>query len=251
MLRRHDRQQSIINKLRAEGTLSIAGLAQEYGVSDETIRRELKVLEEEGTVVRLHGGVRLAPQRLEGPLEMRKQQNAEAKIRIAAAAATFVANGDIIFIDAGTTSCYVAQALARHHALTVVTNSLEVATQLGGINGNKLFLAGGQMDYDYLAFSDSYARDYVGGFTPHLAILSVGAISLDQGLMDFHPGEAAISKIAYATAQRVLLGVDASKFGRYGLVRTAALKEVDILVTDEAVDGAYRQAFEAAQIVVA
>ena len=126
-----------------------------------------------------------------------------------------------------------------------------VANDLGGINNNRLFLAAGLMDYDYHAFSDHNAQAYVAGFTPHLAILSVGGITVDRGLMDFHPGEAAMSRIAYATSKQVLLGADSSKFGRYALLQTAALSDVDILVTDKPLDDDYARAFAHAEVVIA
>lgn len=231
--------------------MSVIGLATELDVSDETIRRELRLLEEQGVIIREHGGARLAAPVFEGPLSQRMGENADAKLRIARAAADLVPDGAILFIDAGTTSCFIAKQLVERRALTVITNSLQVATDLGGINGNKLFLAGGQMDYDYRAFSDHHAQAYLEGFTPHLAILSVGGISLDRGLMDFHPGEAALSRIAYARSQQVLLGVDSSKFGRYALMQTAELSEVDILVTDAPLSEPFARAFAHAEVVVA
>jgi DeoR family transcriptional regulator, glycerol-3-phosphate regulon repressor len=179
------------------------------------------------------------------------EENADAKLRIARAAAALVPDGAIVFIDSGTTSIFTAKQLTDRRSLTVITNSLQVATDLGGINNNRLFLAAGQMDYDYHAFSDHHAQAYVQGFAPHLAIVSVGGISLERGLMDFHPGEAAMSKIAYATSKRVLLAADSSKFGRYALIQTAALADVDILVTDQPLDDDYARAFGHAEVVVA
>jgi DeoR family glycerol-3-phosphate regulon repressor len=211
----------------------------------------LRVLEDQGIVIREHGGARLAGQAVEGPLNQRMEENADAKLRIARAAIDFVQDGATIFIDSGTTSCFVAKQLVERKSLTIITNSLQVAADLSGINGNQLFLAGGRMDYDYRAFSDHHAQAFVRGFTPHLAILSVGGISVDHGLMDFHPGEAEMSRIAYATSKRVLLGVDASKFGRYALVHTAALTDVDILVTDKPLDDAFAGGFAHAEVVIA
>jgi len=251
MLKRSARQREIVAMLRGGMTLSVTGLAEELNVSDETIRRELRVLEEQGIVHREHGGARLAAPTLEGPLSQRMEENADAKIRIARAAAEFVSDGDIVFIDSGTTSCYIARQLVERRSLTVITNSLQVASDLGGINNNRLFLAAGEMDYEYRAFSDSHAQEYVAGFTPHLSILSVGGISLDRGLSDFHPGEAAMSRIAYATSHKVLLGADSSKFGRYGLMHTAELEDVDILVTEKALDVDFARAFSHADVVIA
>ncbi|ATY34786.1 DeoR family transcriptional regulator [Sphingomonas psychrotolerans] len=251
MQKRTQRQREIVARLRGGAALSVTGLAAELDVSDETIRRELRALEEQGAIIREHGGARLAASAFEGPLAQRMEQNADAKLRIARAAADFVSDGAILFIDSGTTSCFIARQLVERRGLTVITNSLQVASELGSINDNRLFLAAGQMDYGYLAFSDHDAQRYVAGFTPHLAILSVGAIHLEQGLMDFHPGEAAMSRIAYETSEKVLLGADSSKFGRHGLMRTAALEEVDILVTEAPLTADYAQAFAHAEVVVA
>lgn len=249
--KRSARQREIVSRLRSGRTLSVLSLASELDVSDETIRRELRTLEDQGVIIREHGGARLAAPVLEGPLNQRMEENADAKLRIARAAAALVPDGAIIFIDAGTTSCFIAKHLIERRSLTVITNSLQVASDLGAINGNRLFLAGGQMDYDYRAFSDHHAQAWLQGFSPHLAILSVGGISIDRGLMDFHPGEAAMSRIAYATSKRVLLGVDSSKFGRYALLRTAELSQVGILVTDSPLEEPFAQAFAHAEVVIA
>jgi DeoR family glycerol-3-phosphate regulon repressor len=249
--KRSKRQRDIVSRLRSGMTLSVAGMAADLDVSDETIRRELRTLEEAGVVVREHGGARLAAPALEGPLSQRMDENADAKIRIARAAVEKIDDGAILFIDAGTTSCFIAKQLADRRALTVITNSLQVANDLGGINDNRLFLAGGQMDYHYRAFSDHEAQAYVRLFTPHLAILSVGGISLDHGLTDFHPSEAAMSRIAYETSTRTLLGADATKFGRHALQHTAELADVDILVTDQPLSDEFAAAFAHAEVIVA
>lgn len=249
--KRSQRQREIVSRLRSGRTLSVTALAADLAVSDETIRRELRALEDHGVIIREHGGARIAAPVLEGPLHQRMEENADAKLRIARAAAEFVPDGGIVFIDSGTTSCFIARQLVERRSLTVITNSLRVANDLGGINNNRLFLAGGQMDYDYRAFSDHTAQEYVRGFTPHLAVLSVGGISLERGLMDFHPGEAAMSRIAYATSKQVLLAADASKFGRYALIQTAALTDVDILVTDTPLSDGFARAFAHAEVVIA
>lgn len=249
--KRSVRQREIVARLRGGQALSVTSLAAELAVSDETIRRELRILEEQGAIIREHGGARLAATAFEGPLTQRMEEHAEAKLRIARAAAGFVADGAIVFIDSGTTSCFIARQLVERRGLTVITNSMQVAAELGGINDNRLFLAAGEMDYDYRAFSDHAAQAYVRGFTPHLAILSVGAIHVERGLMDYHPGEAAMSRIAYATSEKVLLGADSSKFGRFGLMHTAALSDVDILVTEEPLAEDYARAFAHAEVVIA
>ncbi|SFJ87435.1 DeoR/GlpR family DNA-binding transcription regulator [Caulobacter sp. UNC279MFTsu5.1] len=252
MLRRQDRQREILRKLNPGESHAIGRLAQDLAVSEETVRRELRVLEARGAVIWTHGVVQLAAASSEGPLDRRMQENVVEKTRIAAAAAEFVREGDTIFIDAGTTACFVARALAGvRRELKVITNSLVVAETLGGRDGNSLFLAGGELDYDYKAFSDHVAQAYVAQFTPHLAILTVGGVHADHGLTDRHAREAAISRIVYERADRVLLVADHTKFGRLGLIRTASPEEVDILVTDRALDETFAQVFRRATVIVA
>jgi DeoR family glycerol-3-phosphate regulon repressor len=251
MNKRQVRQQAIIARVHTAGTYAVRELAQELAVSEETIRRELKVLEAKGVIAKGHGAVSLPAGVVEGPFELRLRENAEAKQRIAAAVADLIPRGGIVHIDSGTTSYYVAKALLQHQALTVITNSMAVAGVLGGRNDNRIFLAGGELDPQYKAFFDHRCREYLAEFTPPLAVLSVGAISRTQGLMDFHPGEAAISKVVHDKAQTVILAADASKFDRYGLIRTAALTEVDVLVTDQALSPEYEEAFAHARVVIA
>jgi DeoR family glycerol-3-phosphate regulon repressor len=252
MLRREDRQREILRRLKPGENHAIGRLAQDLVVSEETIRRELRVLAARGAVVWTHGAVQLAVASSEGPLDRRMQENVAEKNRIAAAAAEFVRDGDTLFIDAGTTACFVARLLATsRQRLKVITNSLVVAETLGGRNGNVLFLAGGELDYDYKAFSDHVAQTYIAQFTPHLAILTVGGVHPDHGLMDRHAREAVMSRIVYERADRVLLVADHTKFGRLGLIRTASPEEVDILVTDQPLDDAYAQAFRRATVVIA
>jgi DeoR family glycerol-3-phosphate regulon repressor len=114
-----------------------------------------------------------------------------------------------------------------------------------------LELAGGELDYDYKAFSDHTAQAYVAQFTPHLAILTVGAIHADHGLMDRNAREAAMTQIAYARADRVLLVAEHGKFGRLGLIRTAEPDDVDILVTDQPLEPPYADLFRRTTVVVA
>lgn len=251
-MKREDRQREILGKLRPGESRALVQIAQELEVSEETIRRELRVLEARGAVVWTHGSVRLAAAAAEGPFDRRLQENMAEKTRIAEAAARFVGDGDTLFIDAGSTACFVAQVLAgARRDLTVITNSLTVAQSLGGRNGNTLFLTGGELDYDYKAFSDHAAQAYLAQFTPHLAILTVGAIHPDHGLMDRHAREAAMSRIAYAGANRVLLAADHTKFGRLGLIRTADPDKVDILVTDRELDAPYVEMFANTTVVIA
>ncbi len=120
--KRSRRQHEIITRLRSGRTLSVTALANDLAVSDETVRRELRTLEDQGVIIREHGGARMMTPVHEGPLHQRMEENADAKLRIARAAAERVDDGAIVFIDSGTTSCFIARQLVDRRALTVITN---------------------------------------------------------------------------------------------------------------------------------
>ena len=251
MMKRQRRQNEIVERLRVGDVHGITELADALQVSEETVRRELRVLEAAGQVVRSHGGVRLARVETEGSFAVRLQRNATAKQRIADAVATFVAEGQTIFIDASTTGHYVARALKDHRGLTVVTNAVGVATELGGRNDNRVLLAGGELDYEYHACFDATALDYLAMFTPALAILSVESVHPDTGFTDYHAGEAAACRMMVARARQVLMAVDSTKFGRYGTIRVAGFDAVDIVVTDAAPPPDYADVLAGIELVVA
>ncbi|MDQ1157456.1 DeoR family glycerol-3-phosphate regulon repressor [Sphingomonas sp. SORGH_AS 950] len=251
MMKRQRRQTEIVALLGEGNFRGIGDLAAALSVSEETIRRELRVLEASGAVVRAHGAVRLAKVETEGSFATRLQRHAEAKQRIAAAVAQIVADGQTLYIDASTTGHYVARALRDHQRLTVITNAVGVAAELGGRNDNRVLLAGGELDYEYRACFDATARDYLAMFTPSLAILSVESVNLDHGFADYHAGEAAVCRMMIARARRTVIAADASKFDRHGTVQVAALDGVAMLVTDVPLSPAYAEALSAVEVVVA
>lgn len=250
MMKRQRRQQAIVERLRAGDVQGIGELAEGLGVSEETVRRELRVLEDAGTIVRSHGGARLAQIESEGSFALRLQRNAAAKQRIAAAVAEQVVEGQTIFIDASTTGHYVARALREHRRLTVLTNAVGVATELGGRNDNRVVLAGGELDYDYLACFDASALAHLALFTPALAIMSVESVHRDHGFTDYHIGEAAVCRLLVARSRRVLMAVDATKFDRYGTVTVAGFDAVDVLVTDVPPPADYADVLAAMEVAV-
>ncbi len=232
-MKRQRRQNRILELLASADFHGVASLAQMLDVSEETIRREIRKLEADGLVARAHGVVRLARLETEGSFALRLQRNTHAKQRIATAAASFVADGQTLYIDASTTGHYVAQALRDRQRLSVITNAVGVATELGGRNDNRILLAGGEMDYDYRACFDAPALAYMAQFTPSLAIMSVESMHLDNGYTSYHAGEAAACRLMVQQARRVMMAIDASKFDRHGMIAVAGFDAVDVLVSDQ------------------
>jgi DeoR family glycerol-3-phosphate regulon repressor len=226
--KRHGR---ILEILDSEGTVSIATLADRLHVSAETVRRDLRPLAARGTVIRMHGAVGLAGTTGEAPFQRRMSENAGAKMRIARAAAAMIRNADSLLLDTGSTTSFLARALAGHERLDVVTNSTDVARTLAGRQGNRVFLVGGRINGDSGAVLGAEAVEAVRAFRVDHAIISAGAMS-SEGVMDFDPDEAAFARAVLGCGRRRIVVTDAAKFGRDALVMVCALSEIDDLVTD-------------------
>jgi DeoR family glycerol-3-phosphate regulon repressor len=226
------RQAAILKAVRGQGSASVTDLARTLAVSDETIRRDLAALVDDGMLVRFHGGVALPTLPQEPSFGQRMATNEEAKRAIARRAAQEVANGDSVMLDTGSTTAYVGRALADHRDLLVVTNCVALARTLATRNGNRVYMAGGELRADDGAALGPSATAFIAQFRVRLAILSVGAINDAFELMDYDLAEAEFSRVVMERAERVIVVADASKFGRQGLVRVAGLDAIDLLITD-------------------
>jgi DeoR family glycerol-3-phosphate regulon repressor len=225
------RHGQILEVLEVEGAISISELASRLGVSSETVRRDVRPLTEDGSVVRIHGAVGLAGQIGEAPFQRRMRENAEAKQHIARTVAEKIADGDSIMFDTGTTTSFVARELIRHRRLTVVTNSLDIARTLATINGNRVFMAGGELRHDSGAAFGPQVLEFVSRFTVRHAIISAGAVD-EASVMDFDFEEAELARIMLARAEGSIVVTDFSKFGRRGLVAITGLGNIAEIVTD-------------------
>ena len=226
------RQSAILKAVAARGSCSIVELADTLGVSGETIRRDVKAMARDGLVRKIHGGVGLLDPLRESGFRQRLIHHADGKRAIARVAAREVHDGDALILDTGSTTTYVAQALREHRELVVMTNSVDIAHALAKRNGNRVFMAGGELRADDGAVLGAMANAFIAQFRARLAILSIGAIDLDDGFMDFHLVEAEYSRIVIERADRVVVVADRSKFGARALVRVAGFETVDNLITD-------------------
>ncbi|MDH3473404.1 MAG: DeoR/GlpR family DNA-binding transcription regulator [Rhodospirillales bacterium] len=243
-MHRSARQARIMKTLDLEGACSVTELARQLAVSDETIRRDVTAMASKGLLERVHGGVVL-PQLLREPaFQKRLQHNAEAKARIARRVAAMVRNGDSLMLDTGSTTAYVARALADHSGLMVVTNCTEIAGRLAG--RNRVYLAGGELRADDGAVFGASAMRFVEQFRVRYAVLSIGAIDPRDGLMDFYLQEAEFSRAVMAQASQTLVVADHSKFGIQAPVRVCRFDQVDVLVTDDSPPDALRRCLEEA-----
>lgn len=213
--------------------LPIAEVADTLGISAETARRDIRALVDAGSAVRSHGAVGLAGQTGEAPFDRRMRENAAAKRAIARAVAAGIGDGSSVMLDTGTTTSFIARELLQHRQLTVVTNSSDIARILATVNGNRVYMAGGELRRDSGAALGASALEFIGRFSVEHAVISAGAADAG-GVMDFDLQEAEFARAVLACGARRIVATDATKFGRRGLIRVTDFAHVDVLVTDRA-----------------
>lgn len=234
MIRATSRHAAILDMLRERGTISLAEIATVLGVSQETVRRDIRPLAQAGEVVKLHGAVALPHDVGEAPFERRLRENAEAKRAIARHAARLIADGDSLMLDTGTTTSIFARELLRKRNLTVVTNSSDIARTLATVNGNRVYMAGGELNGDNGAAFGASAIQFVSNFNVRHTFISIGAIDAEAGPTDMSLDEAEFARMLLARGETRHVLTDSSKFGRRALVKVCEFADFDRLVTERA-----------------
>lgn len=212
---------------------TVSELSDRFEVSEETIRRDARQLEQSGVVQKVHGGLSATSNKIEAPYRLRLRENAEAKQRIAQMAAALVSEGMTLLLDAGTTCHWLARSLSHVRNLTIVTNSVEIAYEVLGNPGQRLLLAGGQISADYHAAFGTEAKAFCRRFAPDLTFLSMGAVDAERGFLDFDADEAAFKQTLLEQARNIIVLADHSKFTRSGFIQVATFADVHEMVTDQ------------------
>jgi DeoR family glycerol-3-phosphate regulon repressor len=226
------RHADILRLVQEEGTISIADLAAKLNVSLETVRRDVKPLTSDGTVLKMHGAIGLPSLVGEAPFERRMRENAEAKRIIARTVAATIGDGESVMLDTGTTTSYLARELLGHRRLTVITNSSDIARTLATVNGNKVYMAGGELRSDSGAAFGGSAVDFVSRFSVNHAVISTGAVDAVMGVMDYNLEEAEFARMVLTRGSRRVVVTDHTKFGRQGLVSVSGFDGFGELVAD-------------------
>ena len=231
-----DRQKRIASLIRERGVVRASELTDLFGVTDETIRRDLAHLAEAGIVRRLHGGAVAERTREESSFERRRREHHAEKIAIARAAAAYVADGSTIIIDSGTTTVQLARELRDRHDLVVVTNAVTNAVELMDNPDITVVLTGGVIRPVTFGAAGEMAVANLGELRVDQAYLAISGITVDGGLTYPSFEEAAVKRAMMAAASEVILLADSSKFGRDTMVRVAPLEAVTRIVTDSGID---------------
>lgn len=228
-IRRRDLIQQVVQE---RGGVSVGALAEMLGVSTQTVRRDLDILCDGEAVRRAHGRIELAEHRLNTPFKQRAGTNLAGKRAIGEFAASQIPNGATLFISIGSTALSVARPLNRRKELTVITNNLSAAMALSEEVSNRIILPGGEIRLPDRDFIGEEVVDFFGRYRAEFAIIGTAGVDSDGRLLEFHQAEVRASERMRHNAQRSILVIDRSKFGRLAPAVGGNIADVDLVVCD-------------------
>ncbi|MCS6880834.1 MAG: DeoR/GlpR family DNA-binding transcription regulator [Oscillochloridaceae bacterium] len=240
-----DRRSRIAALVRQRGSVRVQELAELFQVSPVTIRSDLAHLEQEGLLVRDRGGA-VAPATRSALIafDQRATMNRAAKQRIGCVAASLVAPGDAILMDAGTTVVEMVPHLPRSGPLTVVTNALNVALELRSLPEARVILLGGTVNYATFGTLGPLAEQALEGMAVTRLFLAAETVDLAAGVTDSTIEIAQIKRAMVRAARQIVLLADSSKWGRTGFIKVAPLNAIHTVVTDAGLPEDARAALE-------
>jgi DeoR family transcriptional regulator, glycerol-3-phosphate regulon repressor len=244
------RHRRLLDHIRQHGDTSVEELARVLGVTSQTIRRDIRELEDARLLARYHGGVGI-PSTVENiDYDQRRVMDTEAKCRIAQLAAARVENGRSLIINIGTTNEEVAKALLRHHGLRVITNNLNVASIMSDCPDAEVIVAGGVVRNRDRGIVGEATIDFMRQFKVDIGIIGVSGIENDGTLLDYDYREVRVTQAIMEQSREVWLVADHTKFGRHALVRVGSMAQVHKFFTDLPVPPEAAEAFDKAGVEV-
>lgn len=226
-------RQSLIQKfVHARGFVTIEQLAAEFGVTPQTIRRDINILSRDGLIQRFHGGAGIGSSTENVAYTERKIICYKEKQQIARLVAQHIPDHSSLFINIGTTTEAVAQALVDHNRLTVVTNNLNVANILSANKNLEIIVAGGLLRDRDGGLIGQATIDFIQQFRVDFGIIGISGIDFDGTLLDFDYREVRAARAIIDNSRKVFLAADHTKFGRNAMVRLGNIEEIHSLFTD-------------------
>lgn len=226
------RQTEILDIARSEGRVIVEPLAERFGVTLQTIRRDLTELADAGLLDRVHGGAVIRTGVSNIGYEERRRMHDAAKAAIGRACAQAIPDNCSMILNLGTTTEAVARELLNHRQITVVTNNMNVANILVANQSCEIMVAGGQLRRTDGGLVGDLTTQFIEQFKVDYAVIGTSALDRDGDLLDFDLAEVRVSKAIIRQSRQVFLVADASKLDRSAPARLASLAEIDALFTD-------------------
>jgi len=238
-----ERRNIIIERLNQDGRVIVSVLSREFGVTEETIRRDIEKLESEGTVTKTYGGaIANVNKNQDLPYNIRKKSNVNKKMKIAELVAEMIHDNDQIMLDASSTSLFVVRQIKNRKNITLITNSLEILLELGDKTGWTILSTGGSLREGAYSLSGSSAEKMIRDHHVDLAICSAKGIDFSMGITESNEKDAEIKKAIFNAANTRILAIDDSKFNKISFIKVCDIRDIDILVTDKDPGDAWKKA---------
>lgn len=229
-----ERRNLILEKLQDSKKVVVSELSKLYNVSEETIRRDLEKLEQEGYATKSYGGAVLNENvGFDMPLTVRSRKNVAAKQKIAEIAASIIHDGDHIMLDASSTDLFIAKAIKNKQRLTVVTNSIEIILELSEVPGWTVISTGGTLKEGYLALIGPEAEKSAQAYYADKAFVSCKALNREHGIMDSLQQFTSLKKVTIESAAKSYLVLDSSKFDKTAFSRIDTMGRIHGVITDQ------------------
>lgn len=244
-----ERRNKIVDLVNSQGSVLVLDLSNAFGISEVTIRADLRLLEDKGLVTRFHGGAARPDSHAhdsdnqEVILEDRYQLASDPKKRIAQAAAAMIEEGMTVLLDSGSTTLLVAEALTKSTNITVITNNLPAAFTLSDNKDITLVVCGGTVRHKTHSMHGTIAERSLQGISADVMFVGADGIDTTNGITTFNEGYS-ISGVMAAAAHKVIAVLDATKFNRRGFNQVLPMEKIDCVITDESISEEERKALE-------
>jgi DeoR/GlpR family transcriptional regulator of sugar metabolism len=247
----NQRRQKIFELLREDGSAKVVHLAKIFKVTEVTIRQDLEKLEQEGLIIREHGGAFL--KNLKDSVHSfipLNTDNMDKKTEIGRKAAALIENGDSIILDSGSTTTEIAKCILGKKGLTVITNALNIALILGADPGIEVMVTGGEFKPPTISLTGQKAADFFENIHVDKLFLATAGISLRSGLTYPSISDITVKKAMIESADVTYLVADSTKIGKNSFASLGALSLINYLITDSNIDPSHLELFRENQVEV-
>ena len=237
-----ERKNEILSRLMIDGKVVVSDLSARFGVTEETIRRDLDRLDKEGLVSKTYGGA-VAKQNptLDLPYNVREGVNVRQKQVIAEKIVPLIRDGERILLDSSSTALYVVRKLKEKKNLTIITNSVKILIELADRSDWTVLSTGGVLKQNALSLGGSSAEKMIHSYHVDTAICSCKGLDMQLGIMDSNEQDSLIKQAMLDSAERRIVALDAEKFDKKSFVKVCGIRDIDLLVTDQAPSAEWRR----------
>ncbi|MGN1332760.1 MAG: DeoR/GlpR family DNA-binding transcription regulator [Lachnospiraceae bacterium] len=240
-----ERRKRILERVHAEKKVIVSELSKEYEVSEETIRRDLEKLAEEGHVIKSYGGAVINEiGNIDLPFNVRWKANSLGKQKIADLVNQEIHDGEHIFLDASTTAVFIAKNIKQKKHLTVITNSIENLLELSDVSGWDIIAIGGLLKPGSMSLLGKKAADSIEAYNADKIFFSCKGLDLEKGVTEGNEETGSIKQSMIKASAKVYLAVDSSKFDKVAFSNICKLSRLNVVITDKKPEARWLSAFE-------